>query len=163
MTRSVRQAVRRVVLLAALALLPFSAAQAQGPGQPAGPPPLAMVLLDDVLHASLGLTTAQETLWVSLDAHDANLHALRESSRDAIDALVAAEVAKTTPDLALIELARAAAHDAIADAIKQVDSDALALYSNLTTAQQAAVIHFVKLLVAQHAAQELPGGPPPGE
>jgi len=162
MTRSVHQAARHVVLLAALALLPLAAAQAQGPGHPAGPPPLAMILLDDVLHASLGLTTAQETLWITLDTHDAGSHALRQSSHDAIDALVATELAKATPDLALIETARAAAHDTIAAAAAQVDGDALALYANLTAAQQAAVINFVKALVAQHAAQGRPAGPPPG-
>ena len=161
MTRSVRQAVRHLVLLAALALPPL-AALAHGPGHPGGPPPLAAALLDDVLHASLGLTRAQETLWVTLDAHDAGLHALLESSREAIESLVASELAKTAPDLALIDTARAATRDAIDAAVTQVDGDALALYASLTAEQRAAVVNFVKAIVAQHAAEGRPAGPPPG-
>ncbi len=163
MNRTVNAIVHRAALVAALLFLPF-AAQAQAPMGPPPPglPPLTMVLLDDVMHAKLGLSAGQEALWIVLDTDEANLDAQLRASHEAVRTLVAAEMAKAVPDLLLLETARAAARDADAAAAKKLDADTLALYTNLGASQQAIVIEAIKAAYAQAQSRGQPrSGPPP--
>jgi hypothetical protein len=163
MNRTFNALVHRAALVAALLFLPL-AVQAQAPMGPPPPglPPLTMVLLDDVLHAKLGLSAGQEALWIVLDTDEANLDAQLRASHEAVRTLVAAEMAKAVPDLLLLETARAAARDADAAAAKKLDADTLALYTNLGASQQAIVIEAIKAAYAQAQSRGQPrSGPPP--
>ena len=164
MNRTVNAIVHRAALVAALLVLPF-AAQAQapmGPPPPPGLPPLTVVLLDDVMHAKLGLSAGQEALWIVLDTDEANLDAQRRASHEAVRTLVAAEMAKAAPDLVLLETARAAAREVDGAAAKKLDADTLALYTNLGASQQAIVIEAIKAAYAQAQSRGQPrSGPPP--
>jgi hypothetical protein len=151
---------RSAVLVATLSLASLASAQTPPPHGHPGAPPLAAILLDDVLHASLGLSAGQEALWLALDTDDANLQAQMKASHDAVQSLVTTELANTTPDVVLIETARAAARDADIAAAQQLDSDALALYANLDATQQATVIGAFKAAYQDHRADG--HGPPPG-
>ncbi len=159
MTRSFRTAVRQFLLIASFLAVPAGSALAHGPmGPPGGLPPLAMVLLDDMLHAKLGLAAGQEALWLVLDAEDATLDTQMQTSRDALRALVTTELAKETPDLALIESARTTSRAAVAAAMAKVDSAAANLYANLDAQQKALVVATATALREQRST---PGAPPP--
>jgi len=113
------------------------------------------LLLDDVLHAALGLSSGQEALWFALDAEDANRFAQMQALRESTRAAVETELAKEMPDLVLIEAIRADERSAAADAMAKVDSAALALYTNLDAGQQSAVIAAVKAMHAERASRGL--------
>lgn len=154
--------VRALVIVAAFATL-GSIAHAQpmgdghgGPGGPGGMG-LAGMLLNPQVHASLGLTAAQESQWSALQSAAQNLRTQLAASRSALHTTIAAEFAKATPDLALIENAVAAEQSASASGIGALRNQALALYATFSTGQQAIVI-----AAAQAGYQRLMNRPQPG-
>jgi len=132
-----------VVLLGALAATLLLAQGPHGPGGPGGPPPgapLAALLLDAKTHAALALSSEQELLWTRLQAAEAALRAQAESGHAAMGTLISTQFSSGAPDLVAIETAALAQHQAMEDAVKAVAADAIALYTNLDTGQQAIVV-----------------------
>lgn len=137
---------RRAMLTAALVVLtPVAVAQDRPPGGPhGGLPPLAAVLLADTVHASLALNATQESAWMALDTLDANVHSQGLASQEAMKALVAAELAKALPDLAMIESTQASARLTAGAAMQELSAQAGAFYASLTDAQKAVVVAAVQ-------------------
>jgi hypothetical protein len=144
MSRSTLKARCMTAILTAGLALSALAVQAQpgpkGPGMPRGPAPLAMLVLDPDVHAALSLTTAQETQWSALKTAEQSFRTLAETDHANSDALIAAELAKTTPDLIAIENATTAAHQSMTAAAAAISAQAIALYSTFNTGQQAVVV-----------------------
>jgi hypothetical protein len=134
---------RRALFSAALIILmPMALAQDRPPGPHpgAGLPPLAVVLLDDAVHASLALDATQESTWAALDALDADVHAQQQASRESMRILVATELSKASPDLSLIETTQAYARQTTAAAMLSLSVQASTLYASFGEAQKATVI-----------------------
>ena len=133
---------RRAVLAFAIVILtPVAIAQGQAPGgRPGGLAPLAAILLDDGVHASLALDATQESAWAALDASESAAHAQMQASHAAVRTLVEAEMAKALPDLALIEAAQTEARRASGVAMQSLSTLAAAFYASLTDAQKATVV-----------------------
>jgi hypothetical protein len=136
---------RMFALLAGVVMLvAASAATANGPGAPGGGPgpalPLAALLLDSQVHAQLGLSTAQETAWTALQTAVANARTQDETADTSLRSLITAELADATPDLVAIENAVVAARQAEVTADNAISTQAIALYTSLSTGQQAIVI-----------------------
>jgi hypothetical protein len=131
-------------LLAGVAMfVAASAVTANGPGTPGGPGPalpLAALLLDSQVHAQLGLSTAQETAWTALQTAVANARTQDETADSSLRSLITAELADATPDLVAIENAVVAARQAEVTADNAISTQAIALYTSLSTGQQAIVI-----------------------
>ena len=138
------------------------AAQAQagpkGHGGPGGPAPLAMLMLDAQVHTALALSSTQEAQWSAMQTAEQNLRTQAGALHTSLDALIAAEVAKTTPDLVAIENATVATHQTIETAVAAISAQAVALYSTLNTGQQAIVITAAKAL--EQRAHDRPAGVP---
>lgn len=146
LARPALECFRRALLAAALVVLtPVAVAQGHPPGGPhGGLPPLAAVLLADDVHSGLALNATQESAWAALDTLEANAHAQMQASHEAMKTLVAAELAKSLPDLAPIESAQASARQATGVAMQELSTQAGAFYASLTDAQKAVVVAAVQ-------------------
>jgi len=151
--------VRILVALATIAALNITPAHAQTVpeprGGPGGIPPLAALLLDAQVHASLALTTAQESQWSALQTAEQNVRTQTATVRAALQALIASELSKTTPDLVAIDTAVAAERATGAAAGDAIRNQAATLYETFNTGQQVIVI-----AAAQALYQRLLGGAP---
>jgi hypothetical protein len=146
LARTALEFFRRALLAAAIIVLtPVAVAQDRPPGGPhGGLPPLAAILLADDVHASLALNATQESVWAALDTLEANVHSQMQAAHEAMKTMVAAELAKSLPDLALIESTQASAHQATAAAMQELSTQAGAFYASLTDAQKAMVVATVR-------------------
>jgi hypothetical protein len=132
--------VRRIMLaIAFIVLIPHAYAQ-RGPGFGPGAPPLAMILLDPTVHASLSLETNQEAAWTSLSSLAQGLRAEVEAAHTTLASLVLTESAKNPPDLVAIESARVSADQARGAGMVNVANQAVALYATLNDDQKAKVV-----------------------
>jgi hypothetical protein len=144
MRRIRRTLLQSLLLCVALAGLGVGVANAQPMaerhGAPHGGLSVLGLLLEPNVHASLGLSSVQEAQWATLQTAARTLHSQTMSARAALQVTIAAEFAKSTPDLAAIDNAVAAEHVNTAAAIAAVRAQALALYASFSTGQQAIVI-----------------------
>jgi hypothetical protein len=147
LARTALEFFRRAMLTAALVVLtPVAVAQDRPPGGPhGGLPPLAAILLADDVHASLALNATQESVWAALDTLEANVHSQMQAAHEAMKTLVAAELAKTLPDLALIESTQASARQTAGVAMQELSTQAGTFYASLTDAQKAVVVAVVQV------------------
>lgn len=133
-----------LVLMTALAAVSSLAQPAHGPGGPGGPgggpSPLAMLLLDPDVHSALKLNAAQEAQWTALQAAAETARTERDTTRAALQALVASQFASGAPDLVAIEDAFAAEHEGQAATGELLSAQAVALYSGLDAGQVAVVV-----------------------
>jgi hypothetical protein len=131
------------VLLTAMLITTTSAQAQPWPRHhdgPAGPASLVAFLLNPQVHTALALTPDQQVQWAAVQTAEQNLRTQAETARTNLQALIAAELAKTTPDLVAIEKAVTAEHQAMAAAAAAISGQAIALYATLNTGQQAIVI-----------------------
>jgi len=157
--KNVNRFLAPIVAFAALMFLAVTSLPAQSPrlpGVPGGPGlmgmPLAALLLDDKVHAALALSGDQEALWTNLQTAERALRTQVESTHVAMQTLVTNQFASGAPDLVAIENAALAQHQAMATATNAISTQAIALYSGLSTGQQAIVVA-AALARYQNAAQ----------
>lgn len=137
---------RAVFSTALIVLMPTALAQQPPPGPPRGSglPPLVTVLLDDSVHASLGLSAEQESAWAVLDALDAGVQSQRQASNESMRVLVATELSKASPDLSLIETTQAYSRQETAAAMLSLSVQASTFYAGLGEPQKATVVAAVQ-------------------
>jgi hypothetical protein len=153
-----------VVLFSAVAIATATGADAQaprgqgghaGPGGPGGGgAPLVMLLLDAQVHTALALTSTQETQWTALQSAQDSLRTQLENAHASLDAFVKAQFASGAPDLVAIEASMQAQRQAMGDAMDALDTQAIALYSGLSTGQEAVVVAAAQTRYLQRQAQQ---------
>lgn len=140
MTRSIAETFRRGVLAAVLIVaIPALAAQDAVEAADVTPPHLPAILLHEQVHAMLKLDASQEAIWQALDKLDIALQARSLSSRNSLRRVAVSELAKTLPNLVLIEAARAYGQQGVDQALQAVNNHAAGLYASLTAEQRSLV------------------------
>ena len=149
----------RAIAIKTGALLAFASALAIAqPGSPGGHGPggISGIVLQSSIHTALALDTTQEAAWQQLQTDAATLRTSLETSRAAVQAVITAELARTTPDLVAIEDAIAAAREADDALIKALREKAIAFYASLNATQKAVVVAAFKAIF-EHEAEGRPG------